>query len=72
MDGFLSGGKKIQEIIFKIISWGWPSGVVVKFMPSAPVAWGSQVQIPGVDLALLMKPHCDSIPHETEEAWHRC
>ena len=30
--------------------WGWPGGVVVKFVCSALAAQGSRVQIPGVDL----------------------
>ena len=30
--------------------WGWPSGVVVKFMCSTSAAWGLQVRIPGTDL----------------------
>ena len=34
----------------KIILTGRPRGVVVKFMCSALVAWGLQVQILGVDL----------------------
>ena len=52
--------------------WGLPGGMVVKFTCSALVAWGSQVCIQGVDLALLVKPHCGSIPHKIEEDWHRC
>ena len=50
----------------------WPSGIVVKFGPSASVAQGSQVQILGADLALLIKPCCGGIPHKIEEDWHRC
>ena len=42
---------------------GWPRGVVVKFVHSALVAQGLQVQIPGVDLAPLIRPHCGGIPH---------
>ena len=30
--------------------WGWPGGKAVKFMPSASVAQGSLVRIPGADL----------------------
>ena len=30
--------------------WGWPSGVVVKLVHSTSAAWGSQVQILGMDL----------------------
>ena len=37
---------------------------------SYSVAQGLQVQIPGADLALLIKPCCGGIPHETEEDWH--
>ena len=33
-----------------------PGGVVVKFMCSTSAAQGSQVQIPGTDLAPLVKP----------------
>ena len=51
---------------------GWPGGVVVRFVHSALVAQGLQVRIPGVDLVLLVKPRCGSIPHKTEEDWHRC
>ena len=51
---------------------GQPGGVVVKFVCSALVAQGSQVQILGTDLALLVKPCCSSIPHKIEEDWHRC
>ena len=34
----------------KFIRWGQPSGAAVKFACSASAAWGSLVQIPGVDL----------------------
>ena len=56
----------------KNISRGWPSAIVVKFVCSASVAWGLQVQISGADLVPLIKPHCGSIPHKIEEDWHRC
>ena len=36
-------------------------------MHSALAAWGLQVQILGVDLALLIKPHCGGVPHEIED-----
>ena len=45
---------------------------MVKFAQSTSVAKGSQVQIPGADLALLIKPCCGGIPHKIEEDWHRC
>ena len=48
------------------------SGIVVRFMHSASLAQGSQVRIPGVDLAPLVKPHCGGIPHKIEENWHGC
>ena len=51
--------------------WGWPGGVVVKFPHSASVARGSQVQIPGVDLAPLIKPHCGDISNKIEEGRQR-
>ena len=51
---------------------GQPGGAVVKFVHSGLVAWGSRVQIPGVDLAPLVRPHCGGIPHKMEEDWHRC
>ena len=63
---------KTLSRINKKKTWGWPSGVVVKFVHSASGAQGSQVQIPGIDLGLLIKPHCGSIPHKVEEDWHRC
>ena len=36
---------------------------MVKFACSALVALGSQVWIPGADLAQLIKPCCGSVPH---------
>ena len=39
---------------------------------SASVARGSQVVIPGTDLAPLVQPACGGIPHKIEEDWHRC
>ena len=56
----------------KEVLQGWPGGIVVKFACSALVAQGSQVQILGMDLALLIKPCCDGVPHKIEEDWHRC
>ena len=49
-----------------------PGGVVVKFMHSPLAAWCLQVQIPDVDLALLVKSCCGSISYIIEENWHRC
>ena len=40
---------KILEQKIKLLR-GQPGGVVVKFTPSALAAWGSQFQIPGMDL----------------------
>ena len=51
---------------------GWPGGVVIKFARSALVVRGSQAWIPGVDLALLIKPHCGGVSQKIEEDWHRC
>ena len=42
---------------------------MVKFAHSALVAQGLQVQIPGTDLALLIKPCCAGIPYKIEEDW---
>ena len=44
---------------------------MVKFSCSTSAARDSWVQIPGVNLALLIKPCCGSIPHKIEEDWHR-
>ena len=44
-------------------SQGQPSGIVVKFMHSTSVAWGSQVWILGMDLHTTYKPCCGGIPH---------
>ena len=47
------------------------SGIVVKFMCSASVAWGSLVWTLGVDLALLIKPCCGGRPtYKIEEDGH--
>ena len=43
---------------------GRPGGVVVKFVHSAPAAQGSQVWIPDLDLAPLVKPCYGSILHK--------
>ena len=51
---------------------GWPGVVVVRFVHSTSAAWGLQVQIPGMDLALLVKPRCGGVPYKIEEDWHRC
>ena len=60
----------------KKVSKGQPGGVVVKFTCHTSVAQGSQVPIPGMDLAPL-KPSCGSISckieeDKIEEDWHRC
>ena len=51
---------------------GHPDGVEVKCVHSALAAQVSQVWTPGMDLALLIKPHCGGTPHKTEEDGHRC
>ena len=52
--------------------WGWPSGIVVKFMHVTSVPrvrrFGSQART----YTPLIKPCCGSIPHKIEEDWHRC
>ena len=57
----------------KICCWGQPSGAAVKCAPSASMAWGSSVQFPGVDMALLGKPCCGRRPmYKVEEDGHGC
>ena len=51
---------------------GRPGGIVLKFARSALAAWGSQVWVPGAELAPLVKPCCGGIPYKIEEDWHRC
>ena len=52
---------------------GWPGGAGVKFARSTSVAWGSLVQIPGVNMAMLGKPCCGRRPtYKVEEDGHRC
>ena len=59
--------------VFKNCNMGeQPSGIMVKFAHSTSASWGSQVQIPGTDLALLITTSCGGIPHKIEEDWHRC
>ena len=52
---------------------GRPSGTAVKFARSASVAWGSLIQIPGADMAVLGKPCCGRRPtYKVEEDGHGC
>ena len=52
---------------------GWPDGAVVKWARSSLAARGSQVQIPGADMALLGKPYCGKRPtYKVEEDGHGC
>ena len=51
----------------KYIMRGQCGGLLVKFTCSASVDQGSQVWIPCVDLAPLIKPYCGSIPHKKIE-----
>ena len=52
---------------------GWPSDVVVNFVPSVLVARGSQVCIPGVDLHTACQAMLWQCPtYKVEENWHRC
>ena len=56
----------------KCLLRGRSGGTVVKFANSASAAGGLQVQMPGADLAPLIKPCCGSIPNKIEEDLHRC
>ena len=62
---------KFPEFKYRIHSRGQPHGVTVKFTLCFRQP-GLQVQIPGIDLAPLVKPHCGSIPHKVQEDGHRC
>ena len=49
----------------------WPGGTAVGCARSASAAWGSRIQIPGVDMALLGKPCCGRCPtHKVGEDGH--
>ena len=53
--------------------WGWPGGVVVEFVFSALVAWGSWTQILGVDLHTTHQGMLWRCPtYKIEEDWHNC
>ena len=48
-------------------SWGWPGGVVVKFMCSTLATWGMHSWISGGDLVPLVKPRHSGIPYKIQE-----
>ena len=66
--------KKIQATTNKItLLWGWPGGAATKCAPSASVAQGSPVWIPGADMAQCGKPCCGRCPtYKEEEDGQRC
>ena len=67
------GGSWLRAVVKSTGSRGQPGGAVVKFAPSASVAGGSPVQIPGADMALLGKPCCGRHPiYKVEEDGHGC
>ena len=80
----MKNGKMLESQIFTLVSKqilisktsasrGWPFGTVVKFACSTSMAWGSPVRIPGVDMALLVKPCCGRCPtHKVEEDGQGC
>ena len=43
----------LSLLALKLRIRGWPGGTVVKFAHSTSVAWGSRVQILGVDLHMV-------------------
>ena len=47
--------------------------MVVKFTDSTLAAWGSQVQIPGMDLHTTHQAMLwEHLIYKIEEYWHRC
>ena len=51
----------------------WPSGIVVKFVCSALVAWGLQVRILDVDLHIAHQAMLWWCPmYKMQEDWHTC
>ena len=61
----------IMGAMVKTQNRGRPGGTAVKFACSTLVAWGSLVQIPGVDMALLGKPCFDRHPtYKVEDDGH--
>ena len=59
--------KNILSSFKNLLLRGQLSGVVVKVTHSASVAHCSQVWIPGMALAPLIKPCCGGFPHKIEE-----
>ena len=54
-------------------NWGLLGGMVVKILPSALVAPGSWVRIPGTDLHTTHQVMLWWLPtYKIEEDWHRC
>ena len=52
---------------------GWPGGAAVKSAHSTLAARGSEVQMPGADMAPLGKPCCGRHPtYKVEEDGHGC
>ena len=73
--------KKLEEKVFYtnymvkiLVILGQPGGTAVKFACSDSVAWGSPVQILGMDLrTVLIKPCCGRHPtYKVEEDGHGC
>src|SRR3712207_9052226 len=67
---FRSAKYRFYHYLKKKISWGQPRGVLVKFMCSASVAWGSLVWIPGAHLHTAHQAMLWQHPtYKIEEDW---
>ena len=67
------GCETVERLKNFMIVWGLASGMVVKFMCSALVAWDSWVLIQGLDLCTAHQAMLLWCPtYEVEEDWYEC